>query len=290
MPLRIPIVVMLLLISIGSAAQKKKAVPFNSMSRDKQAKFLDKQWWLGFKAGVNLSNPVPTERYAVVVPTNYTSESTEKQYDHFNKPGIQATLDVTFNFKAFAISAQPTYRSSVFSYQHGMTWQNTENPGEHLDLHFAQEQQVDYADLPLIATYELGGYKLRPYVQIGIFYSILVNATKSVTVSGTDYASGGTNTFKNEPLIVGAKDLFTNSWGLLGGAGVHYNLGNVRLVLDVSYRQGMSNIANTENRYNNDRLNGIGEAQDDLLLHNLMFSAGCLFPLRFLSKNFNSID
>lgn len=271
-------------------AQKKKPVPFNSMNRNTQSKFLDKQWWLGFKAGVNLSNPVPLARYAVVTPTNYSSTATDKQYDHFNKAGMQATLEVTFAFKGIAVSVQPTYRSSLFTYANDMNWVNSENPDEHLTLHFDQEQQIDYADLPLLAKYEILGFKLRPYVQVGIFYSILVNATKSVTVSGTDYASGGTNNFVSEPLIVGAKDLFTNSWGLLGGAGVNYNLGNVRLVLDVSYRHGMSNIADIDNRYSNDRLSGIGEAQDDLKMHNLVFSAGCLFPLRFLSKNYNAVD
>jgi outer membrane protein W len=284
----ISIIVLLLALSPGVVAQKKKN-SFNSMSRDSQAKFLDKQWWLGFKAGVNLSNPIPTERYSVITPTNYSLESAQKEYDHFNKPGVQATLEVTFNFKAFAISVQPTYRSSVFTYTHQMDWQSTENTEDHLLLKFDQEQKVEYADFPLIAKYELGGYKLRPYVQLGVFYSLLIDATKTVTVSGTDHASGGTNSFENEPLIVGAKDLFTNSWGLMGGAGLHYNLGNIRLVLDVSYRQGMSNMANTNNRYSNDRLNGIGEAQDDLKLNNLVFSAGCLFPLRFLSKNYNSI-
>ena len=270
-------------------AQKKKAA-FNSMNRNEQSKFLDKQWWLGFKAGVNLSNPVPQKRYSVVTPTNYTLESTEKQYDHFNKPGMQATLEVTFNFKSLAVSAQPTYRSSKFTYANDISWRNSENPDEFLALHFDQEQQIDYADLPLLARYEVLGYKLRPYIQVGIFYSILLNATKSVMVTGTDHASGGINDFKNEPVIVGAKDLFTNSWGLLGGAGVNYNLGNIRLVLDVAYRHGMSNIANVDNRFSNDRLSGIGEAQDDLKLNNLVFSAGCLFPLRFLSKNYSAGD
>jgi hypothetical protein len=284
------LLILLILSAIPAIGQKKKPTPFNSVNRNAQSKFLDKQWWLGFKAGVNLTDPVPTKRYSVVTPTNYAIESTDKQYESFNKAGMQATLEVTFAFKGIAVSVQPTFRSSKFTYSNDMDWQNTETPDEHLTLHFDQEQQIDYADLPLLVKYEVLGYKLRPYVQLGIFYSILLNATKSVTVSGTDYASGGTNDFKNEPVIVGAKDLFTNSWGLLGGAGVNYNLGNVRLVLDVSYRYGMSNIANVDNRFSNDRLSGIGEAQDDLKLHNLLFSAGCLFPLRFLSKNYNSVD
>src|SRR5690606_6373109 len=121
----------------------------------------------------------------------------------------------------------------------------------------------------------------------GAFSAILVNANKSVTITGTDYASGGTNEFESEPIIVGAKDLFAkNHWGLMGGAGLNYHQGNVRINLDIVYLHGMSNISSTENRYGNDRLSGVGDALDDMTLDNLAISLGCLFPLRFLESGF----
>jgi outer membrane protein W len=119
---------------------------------------------------------------------------------------------------------------------------------------------------------------------------MLINANKSVKVSGTDYASGGTNQFANQEIIVGAKDLFDNYWGIMAGVGADYNLGNVRLVLDVSYWKGMSNITNVDNRFGNDRLAGIGDAQDDLDLNNIVISAGVLFPMRYLSSGFKTLD
>lgn len=106
-----------------------------------------------------------------------------------------------------------------------------------------------------------------------------------------DYASGGTNQFAYEPIIVGAKDLFAkNNWGMIGGAGVNYNLGNVRLNFDVMYRYGMTNITSTKNRNSNDRLAGVGDAMDDMTLNNISVSIGCLFPMRFLSSGFTSLD
>ena len=155
---------------------------------------------------------------------------------------------------------------------------------------YHHEQKVEFADLPLLVKYDITGSRLRPYVQVGIYYSLLINAIKTVTVTGTDFASGGTNPLNSDPVIVGTKDLFTNYWGLIGGAGVTYQLGNVRLVLDASYRYGMSNIVNAKNRFSNDRLSGIGDAQDDLKLHNIMVTAGVLFPMRFLSTDFKSND
>jgi hypothetical protein len=76
----------------------------------------------------------------------------------------------------------------------------------------------------------------------------------------------------------------------MGGAGGSYQMGNVRLTLDVTYMQGMANITNVKNRFSNDHLAGIGDAQDDIKLNNVVISAGVLFPMRFLSTSFKSLD
>jgi hypothetical protein len=253
-------------------------------------KFLNKQFWLGFKAGINLTNPIAQARYSVIIPNDYAVDATNKTYQSFNKLGGQATLELTFYYKGISISAQPTYRTSKFTYSNEYTWTNSEDATKQLNLKFEQEQQLDYFDLPLLLKYEFTQNNLRPFIQAGVYYSILVNATKGVTVSGVDNASGGVNNFENEPTVVGAKDLFTNNWGAIAGGGLNYNLGNVRIVLDVAYHIGMSNIANVKNRYGNDRLSGIGDAQDDLKTNHILVSLGCLFPLRFLSSNYTSLD
>jgi len=285
---------LLVVLGLGGTVygQGNKKQGFNSKAPKtrQQEKFLEKQWWLGFKAGINLSQALPTQQYSVMTPTNYALSSTEKVYDSFNKVGSQASIEVSFYYKGFSFSCQPTYIHSVFTYSNQYTWDNPENANERLILNYDQEQKVDYASFPLLVKYDIAGNKLRPYAQAGIFYSLLVNANKAVKVSGTDYASGGTNEFSNEPVIVGARDLFDHYWGLMAGAGLNYNLGNVRLVLDVSYWRGMSNIANVENRYSNDRLAGIGDAQDDMKLNHIVISTGCLFPMRFLSNDFKALD
>jgi hypothetical protein len=289
--MKLPVLLLcLVLAASGVFAQKKKAPPSMKGKGTPQEKFLNKQFWLGFRAGVNLTDPIPTARYSVITPTNYDLSQNDKIYQRLNSIGQQATLEVTFYYKGISVSAQPTYRTSRFIYSNAYAWDNPESAGQRLNLRFEQEQQLDHADLPLLLKYEFTQNTLRPYIQAGVYYSILVNATKSVTVSGTDNASGGVNTFSNEPVVVGAKDLFTNNWGLIGGAGLNYNLGNVRIVFDVSYHMGMSNIANVNNRFANDRLSGIGDAQDDLKVNNLQVSLGCLFPLRFLSNSFKSLD
>lgn len=282
--------IFLLAVCLGSFAQGKKKNPALNPKQNKKNDFLDKQWWLGFKGGFNLSQAVSQKQYTILTPTNYDASLNNKTYDSYNVPGIVATVEASFYYKSFYFSFQPSYRSSFFTYSNQLQWTNPENAAEMLVQNYHHEQKVEFADLPLLVKYDITGSRLRPYVQVGIYYSLLINAIKTVTVTGTDFASGGTNPLNSDPVIVGTKDLFTNYWGLIGGAGVTYQLGNVRLVLDASYRYGMSNIVNAKNRFSNDRLSGIGDAQDDLKLHNIMVTAGVLFPMRFLSTDFKSND
>jgi hypothetical protein len=272
-------------------AQKKRKGSFSNPAQNQKETFLDKQWWLGFKAGVNLSQVLVEKRYSALSPGNYDPSLTDKAYDDFSSLGSQATLEVTFYYKGFSFSLQPGFRHSVFTYSNKFEWTDPENANNRLELNYQNEQKVDHAEIPLIFKYDVIGNKLRPYVQVGIFYGFLINANKAVEISGTDYASGGVNEFTNDPVIIGAKDLFArNHWGLLGGIGANYNLGNVRLNLDVQYRKGMSLINSTENRFGSDRLSGIGEAMDDIKLNNLVFSFGCLFPMRYLASGFKTLD
>ncbi|MBL7871847.1 MAG: outer membrane beta-barrel protein [Cyclobacteriaceae bacterium] len=285
----IPLLI-ILSVSLTVQGQFKKNKGAIASKPSQQSKFLEKQWWLGFKAGTNFSQPSPIKRYTVTTPTNYAQALNDKVYDSFSKTGSQATLEATFYFKGFSFSTQPTYRQSRFSYTNQFQWRNPENSAEHLVLKYDQEQNANYADFPLLIKYDILRGKLRPYVQVGVFYSLLINANKSIKISGTDYASGGINQFSNQEIIVGAKDLFHNYWGIMGGAGLGYNLGNVKVVLDASYWKSMSNISNTSNRFSNDRLTGVGDAQDDLDLNNIVISAGVLFPMRFLSNSFKTLD
>ena len=292
---RLNLILLCLLIVVGVFGQEKKKKP-SAYNKQKQSqedeKFLEKQWWLGFKAGANLSKANVDKSYSVIAPTNYDASTIGKQYDNYTLLGSQATLEVSFYFKRFLLSFQPTYQHSRFSYSNSFEWSSTDEVANHVQLTFDQEQKLDHAILPLIIKYDVYGNRLRPYVQIGAYSAILLNATKSVTTTGVDNAAGGENEFATETINIGATDLFAKyHWGLLGGVGVNYNLGNnVRLNFDVIYKLGMSNISSTDNRYGSDRLSGVGDAMDDLTLDNISVSLGCLFPMRFLSSGFKTLD
>lgn len=283
----IPLVLCLIVCSLAASGQnnrKRKAPP---RARNANSEFLDKQWWLGFKAGVNFSKAVVEQSYGVYAPANYEASETDKTYDDWSGLGAQATVEVTFTFRQFSISLQPTYRSSKFTYSNHYEWDDEGDP--QLILDYKQEHKVDWAEFPLLFRYDITESKLRPYVQVGAYYAFLINANKSIQTSGIDYASGSENKFTEPAIIVGASDLFAkNHWGLVFGGGVNYHVGNIRLNLDVMYRKGMSLINSTENRYGDARLTGTGDVMDDIKLNNIAVSLGCLFPMRFLSSGFQS--
>lgn len=276
-----------LIANVYGQRNNKKAGPFNKGRRTAEV-FLQKQWWLGFKAGPNLSRATPETSYAVISPVNYTAAG--REYKDFRHLGTQATFEVTFAWRNISASFQPTYRINRFAYSNHYEWTDAENGNNHLLLDYAQEQKISYLDLPLIVKYEFIISKVRPYAQVGIYTATLLDASKSLRISGVDHASGGINTFENEPIIVGATDLFAKyHWGIIAGGGINYTLGNVLLNLDVAFKAGMSNIANTQNRYGSDRLSGVGDSLDDMKLTSAAVSVGCLFPLRFLGSGFKSM-
>ncbi len=283
----------LLIIAQASAQDKKKRKPNAAYNKqnDENEKFLNKQWWLGLKAGTNLTTIHVLQSYSIFSPTNYSEDQSAKKYDNFKQLGAQVTVEASFYFKKFYFSLQPTYQHARFVYTNSYLWTDVETPSNTLELNYEQEQKVDHLLIPFLIKYDIAGSKLRPYVQIGAYSAILINANKLVTISGVDNASGGENTFTDPTISVGAKELFAkNHWGLIGGAGLNYALGNVRLNFDVQYKYGMSNITSAKDRNSSDTLASIGDTLDDMTMDNLSMSIGCLFPLRFLASGFKSLD
>ena len=271
-------------------SKREKMYPSYSTPRPKQGdQFLQTQWWLGFRAGANLTQAMPTTRYSGFSPINYDARQIEKRYDSYNLTGGQAGLEITFYHRGFSFSLQPNYRRQRFSYGNEFMWQDTENADNSLELKYEQDNQLDYVEFPLLLKYDLTRGKLRPFVQAGVYYATLSNANKSIEVTGTDYASGGAGPFDTEQSVIGAKDLFIkSSWGIAAGGGASFDFWNVRLIMDITYRRGMNNITNVRNRYTKNKLAGIGDALDDMTLNNISFNFGFLFPLRFINKQFDA--
>ena len=283
------LIVLLHVLCASATAQKRKSPPkFNNMNMA-NAQFLEKQWWLGLKTGITLAGTVVDKPYSGLSPVNY--EAPLKIYDNYADIGFTASLEAAFSFRKITISLQPGYRSSNFAYTTNYLWTDYASPDNRLELTYLQQQRVGYADFPLIFRYDITSTRLRPYVQAGAYYTLLIQATKSIQTTGTDYASGGENQFSSPAVSVGASDLFApRHWGLIGGLGAGYHSGNVRFTLEVQYRKGMSLANSTDNRFSNTSLNSLGDVMDDIKINSVLITFGTLFPLKFLSKSYQSIN
>lgn len=275
-----------LIITVLSHAQPAYLNKKTTRKANGSDKFMQTQWWLGFKSGVNMSEASPDVLYSGYSPTNYSSTTLEKDYTTFGQVSGQAGLEITFYHKGFSFSFQPNYQRQTFGYSNSYEWLSTEDASNRISLNYEHNHKIDFIELPLLIKYDiLKTTKFRPFIQAGVFYGTMVSAIKEVEVSGEDLASGSAGPFENQTIIIGADDLFIKSnTGWIAGLGVNYDFWNVRLVFDVSYRGGLNNITNTKNRYSENQLSGLGDAMDDVFIDNIMFNIGGLFPLRFISS------
>jgi hypothetical protein len=115
--------------------KRKETLAYNKQKQNQEdEKFLEKQWWLGFKAGANLSKANVEKSYSIIAPTNYEASTIGKKYDSYIYLGSQATIEVSFYFKRFLISFQPTYQHSRFSYSNAFEWSSTDEVANHVQL------------------------------------------------------------------------------------------------------------------------------------------------------------
>jgi outer membrane protein W len=276
--------IVLLLIASVAYAQRPKA-------RSYRNPFLSTQWYLGFFAGGNLAKGIPVTTYSGYAPLNYDPGSIEKTYSGFTKVGPQAGLVFMFYTKGFTIAAKPGVHTYRIEHSTSASWIESVNTTNALNIDYTHTTKFNYVEFPLTVQYDLLQEKIRPYIGVGGYYGLLINASRTVQRSGTDSASGSSGTFTDQPKSIGINDLYIkSSVGVSAFVGASYDPGNIRITLDIGYKFGLNNITNTENRYVNNELTAIGEAMDDLNLQNLYMSIGFVFPLKFISKNYLSLN
>lgn len=247
--------------------------------------FLDKQLFVGIRGGMTLTKALPIERYAVFSSTTGNDSRYDKKYHNFQTPGPVAGIDITYKYLGLSVSLQPNYRRYRFIYENDYVW--TDSSGEwSLELNYRQSNHLDYIELPLFVRYEFLQGALKPFIQAGLTYGYLFSAGKSIYISGEDAASGG-QSFAAAPISENARELFIKTQlGYAAGAGVSWDIGNIRLVADIVYRRNTHTITNRSQRFTHNRLAGSGDAMDDIRLRSFTFSIGCLFPTRFLNAQY----
>ena len=257
------------------------------------------QWQLGIKGGVNLGHVEATKSYSVVTPLDLSSSLTngkvyDKAYSNMgNHIGLTGSVALSPNF---SLGFEPGYATYKFGYETSYEWSQFENLQAFVNVDNDIDHVVSYLDLPITIKYHLKTGALKPFVQLGGYYSFRTNADKEVTTVVEDGAAGGLGELSSNTQRVGVDDLFIrSSAGLVGGAGVSLDvgsspsgmggssdLGTVRFVFGVNYRYGLHNIVDVQNRFDDSYLtSGAYDVTDDIELRNIEIYLGCQFTLKY---------
>ncbi len=245
--------------------------------------FLDTQWWLGLRAGSNLTNPNSETFYSVLSAIDYDAENLKKNYESFQSPGIQLGLDLTYYHRGFSVGVLPTFKRYRYNYDNTLEWITTTDVFE---TKYMVAQNLDYLEVPVVLKYDLlRSGNLRPFAQLGIQWAFAIGAEKSLSIihqEGTPAVSSGGS------ISIDTKGDFKGFAAALAGIGVNYDIGNIRTSLDFSYSYGLTSIIDERRLFTENQLTAIGDINDDIRLTNLQANLSFLFPLRFIDTTFKS--
>ncbi|MEQ9304125.1 MAG: outer membrane beta-barrel protein [Marinoscillum sp.] len=270
----------LLCLTTLSVAQRKSSPPSSFES------FLNTQWWLGLRFGLNYTEPNSITRYSVFSPINYESETLEKEYEVFNLAGGQAGLDISFYHNGFSIGIQPTFKIMRYQYLNRFEWLGDGNE-DGLETTLDVTQKLDIIEVPLILKYEvIKRGKVRPFVLAGLQQSFIIATQKKVKIEHVDFLSDNPQTYSGGTYALGNTDRMQNFYGAVGGIGTSLDYANIRTVVEVTYLRGLSAVTSSDDPFSENELVALGDVNDELKINNLNISLSFVFPLRYIDKTF----
>ncbi|MFK7951596.1 MAG: outer membrane beta-barrel protein [Ekhidna sp.] len=269
----------IMLLAGSSFAQRKP-------TKNPLESFLDTQFWLGVKMGVNYTQVFPNQRNTGFSPIDYSADSLQKSYDDFALPGAHMGLEMNFYHRGFSVSFQPAYKRSRYKYASQLGWSGL-LANNRFETEYNVEQRLDLIELPLMIKYDvIRKGKVRPFIMAGGFYSILASAQKDVSFSQIDYSSGTALASDGGSTSLSVKDSFQNFSGLSGGAGVNLDFWNIRTVFELNYKRSLTSV--TKPNVQQNELASFGETNDEIFLRDLSFSLSFVFPFRFIDQQFKA--
>jgi len=105
------------------------------------------------------------------------------------------------------------------------------------DSNFVYKRVIDYIEMPILTHFELGGKKLKFLINLGPQISYGYNVNESLNTSDSIFSTRKANTLT-------IKNNNTQAWqfGLAGGLGLNYQIGNIILQLEGRYYNGFTNV------------------------------------------------
>ncbi|MBK6266436.1 outer membrane beta-barrel protein [Marivirga sp. S37H4] len=261
--------------------------------------FKQTQWYIGVRGGANYNLVNPINRHSVIKPTNDLDEALyEKSYQSVENIGVIYGLTAMFQFdQKFVVGTNLSINQVRFNYLQDL-------PADVNSISFDHQHDFQYFDVPVFfrvmfrpATNRFWNNSSRkpkvpaiiPFLQVGLNFSILMDAEKSVERSISQ------DGLKIQDLSFSENvDELLNPFtaGIFAGGGFRFRLGNIYLTTEVNFRQGFSNVTDTERRFANQNLiDNAYDVFDDKNFQSFEVLVGILVPLKYLStKEFIPIE
>ncbi len=254
--------------------------------------FKQTQWYIGVRGGANYSLVDPINRFSIIKPINEFDESLyEKEYLSTGNIGTIYGLTFLFQFdQRFVLGTNLSINQIQFRY-------NQELPGDLNSVNFEHQNSFQYFDVPVFFRYMIRPRISRfmnrsdrkpkvpgivPFVQVGLNFSFLMDANKSVQKTINQNGIKIPDISFNEQV---SELLSPVTAGVFGGVGARFRLGNIYLTAEANFRQGFSNVTDTDRRFANENLiNNAYDVYDDKSFQSVEFVIGVLVPLKYLSR------
>jgi hypothetical protein len=252
----------------------------NQTNQKNRAFSLDK-FSFGVYGGINFSQIIPLTRYSIFNSSN--NSNLEKDYELFFKNiGFQTGFIINYKLNnIITISLEPVNIDYTYKYKNTYQWTG------HTNLLFESDftHRLSFFEIPLIVGFHTTFKKWQPYYLAGVYYGFLKNANTDISVNESSTSLSGSNQVMNYSTNVNSTNQYTsNQFGALGGIGISYAAGGLKINLDARVRLLFTNLNTDESRFQNNMIvSGAYDVPDKFKLTNLSVNLGITVPL--LCKN-----
>jgi hypothetical protein len=111
------------------------------------------------------------------------------------------------------------------------------------DFNIGYQRILDMIDVPLISQFEIGNRNLRILLSAGIQYSKVIGQTEKYALADSLTIEEATERLK---ITIAQNNSFKNQVGIIGGAGLMYNINKISVAANAYYYQSYTNIIRPE--------------------------------------------
>lgn len=254
--------------------------------------FKSSQVYVGLKAGANYTMVNVVNRHSLIKPTHSSNEGLyEKKYQQIENLGTIYGITFLYQFdQKFVVGANVSVNQARFQYLQEQTTASN-------SVEFTHNHDLRYVDFPIFFRYMFRKVNSRfwssstrkptvpgiiPFAQIGLNFSVLLNANKEYSKLTNQNGIESQEFIKNEDIN---SIMSPYTIGAFVGGGARFRVGTFYLTAEANFRQGLGNANNEKARYANANLqNEAYDVMDDFSFQSVEAIIGLIFPIKYLSK------